>query len=139
MSIDTLGEAENLHWRIIATCSCKVREELSLRSLVWTRGRAFPLAGLAERLRCPVCGGRDIRVTFDVPTKPIRSPFEAPRFKVEILDVRGNTAEVIAEVRKLDDAIAIFDRVVAKRPNAHVILGDKMHLIREHGRRKRDT
>src|SRR5581483_10653705 len=27
------------------------------------------------RLRCPVRSGRDIRVTFDVPTKPIQSPF----------------------------------------------------------------
>ena len=66
------------------------------------------------------------------------SPFEAPRYKIEVLDVRGKCAEVAAHVRKLDDAIAIFDGVVAKRHNAHVVLGDKMHLIREHGRRKRD-
>jgi hypothetical protein len=37
---------------------CGLRAELDMQILVCTRGRAFPLARLAERLRCPRCGSR---------------------------------------------------------------------------------
>ena len=36
------------------------RKELDLETLVWTRGRAFPLSRLEARLGCPRCGSRDI-------------------------------------------------------------------------------
>jgi hypothetical protein len=77
MGVETLGEAFNLSWRIHMRClddgreglkhkrRCDFRAELDLETLVCTRGRAFPLAGLASRLRCPRCGCRQIAVMFD--------------------------------------------------------------------------
>ena len=37
------------------------------QTLVCTRGRAFPLAQLRERLHCPRCGSREVVVLFDPP------------------------------------------------------------------------
>ena len=34
------------------------RAELDMETLVWTRGRSFPLSRLETRLRCPMCGSR---------------------------------------------------------------------------------
>jgi len=36
---------------------CSYRRELDIETLVWTRGRAFPLSRLESRLR-PRCGSR---------------------------------------------------------------------------------
>jgi len=44
----------------------KVRE-LDMETLVCTRCRGFPLARLAERLRCPRCGCRKVAVIFEPP------------------------------------------------------------------------
>jgi len=33
---------------------CRYRAELDMETLVWTRGRAFPLSRLESRLRCPL-------------------------------------------------------------------------------------
>ena len=41
--------------------------ELQLQTLVWTRGRDFPLARLESRLKCPRCGSRRVRLAFSVP------------------------------------------------------------------------
>jgi hypothetical protein len=80
MAVETLGQAYSLGWRIKARCAWgprdgmkRVREcvygaELDLQTLVWTRGRDFPLDMLASRLRCPRCGSRRVRVMFDPPT-----------------------------------------------------------------------
>lgn len=80
MTVETLGQAYSLGWRIKARCAWgprdgmkRVREcvyggELDLQTLVWTRGRDFPLDMLASRLRCPRCGSRRVRVMFDPPT-----------------------------------------------------------------------
>jgi hypothetical protein len=43
---------------------CVYRAELDM---VWTRGRSFPLSRLETRLRCPMCGSRDVRLIFTVP------------------------------------------------------------------------
>lgn len=84
MSIETLGEAWNFGWRLTARCAagsedgmhrhreCVYRAELDLETLVCTRGRAFPLAKLASRLKCPRCGSRDIAILFDIPKQPVR-------------------------------------------------------------------
>ena len=70
MPVETLGEALSYGWHITARCAagkqegmkrhpeCRYREELDLRTLVWTEGRAFPLSRLETRLRCPRCGSR---------------------------------------------------------------------------------
>lgn len=54
--------------------------ELDLATLVWTRGRNFPLGMLESRLRCPKCGSRRVRVAFNIP---------APEVTVGLRD-RGN-------------------------------------------------
>jgi len=41
---------------------------LDLKTLVWTRGRTFPLSSLESRRRRPKCGSRNIVVLFYPPT-----------------------------------------------------------------------
>ncbi|RVH56263.1 hypothetical protein CN213_16075 [Sinorhizobium meliloti] len=77
--IETLGEAHNAGWQLVARCrrgkvdhghsarECHWRYELDMMTLVATRGRDFPLIRLAERLRCPRCGNRNITVVFSAP------------------------------------------------------------------------
>jgi hypothetical protein len=48
-----------------------VRGELDLRTLVWTRGAAFPITSLETRLKCPLCGSRRVAVIFDLPKQPV--------------------------------------------------------------------
>jgi hypothetical protein len=52
---------------------CTHSAELDLRTLVWTRGAAFPLADLSSRLKCPRCGSRSVSILFTVPTEPRRT------------------------------------------------------------------
>lgn len=85
MSVETLGEAYTLGWRVHMRCAhdgregmksrreCGFRYELDMATLVCTRGRAFPLARLAERLRCPRCGCRHVAVMFAPPAQPARA------------------------------------------------------------------
>ena len=47
---------------------CGYRKYLDLETLVCTRGRDFPLARIAERLRCPRCGCRRVAVMFGPPS-----------------------------------------------------------------------
>ena len=73
------GEALSYGWRVTARCAhgkrdgmksikeCVYRAELDMETLVWTRGRSFPLSRLETRLRCPMCGSRDVRLIFTVP------------------------------------------------------------------------
>lgn len=85
MSVNTLGEAWKLGWRVRARCYwtepgrkgrtryvwCDTIIELDMTTLIWTRGEAFPINLLAQRLRCPKCGRLDsVRVFFDVPNNP---------------------------------------------------------------------
>lgn len=77
--VETLGEARSYGWRIRVRCAFGKREglktvreclagaELDMDSLVWTRGKDFPLGLLAERLRCPRCGSRRVSVMFIPP------------------------------------------------------------------------
>jgi hypothetical protein len=77
-AIETLGEPYSYGWRITARCAtgkqddmvrhpeCRYRAELDMGTLVWTRGRAFPLSRLESRLRCPMCGSRDVVLMFTI-------------------------------------------------------------------------
>jgi hypothetical protein len=76
--VETLGEAFSYGWRVTARCAagkhgmhrhkeCVYRAELDLETLVWTRGRAFPLSRLESRLRSPMCGSREVVLLFSVP------------------------------------------------------------------------
>jgi hypothetical protein len=83
MSVETIGEAYQLGWRIHVRCAwgrqeamkrvreCLGKGELDLRTLIWTRGAAFPISSLESRLKCPLCGSRRVAVIFDVPTEPV--------------------------------------------------------------------
>jgi hypothetical protein len=82
VSVETLGEAWSLGWRVHMRClddgmrglkhkrECGARLELDMQTLVCTRGRDFPVARLGERLRCPRCGCRRVGVMFDPPALP---------------------------------------------------------------------
>jgi hypothetical protein len=50
-------------------CECIYSAELDIETLVWTRGRAFPLAWMQERLRCPLCGSRRVTVAYILPNE----------------------------------------------------------------------
>jgi hypothetical protein len=79
VSVETLGEAWNLSWQIHVRCldngregmthkrDCGYRKHLDLETLVCTRGRDFPIARIAQYLRCPRCGCREIAVMFSPP------------------------------------------------------------------------
>lgn len=79
MAVESIGEAWNLGWRIDMRClddgmrglkhgrECGFRTTLDMQTLVCTRGRDFPLARIAERLRCPRCGCRRVGVIFGPP------------------------------------------------------------------------
>jgi hypothetical protein len=76
MPVETLGEALQLGWRVIARCArgkqdgmhrhreCIYRAELDMKTLVRTRGLNFPLSRLESRLMCPRCGSRHIVLLF---------------------------------------------------------------------------
>jgi hypothetical protein len=86
MPIESLSEALAAGWRVHARCldgvvdntqskaTCHYKAELSLETLVWTRGRNMPLAGLRDRLMCPRCGNRRVNLIFDPPPVAKRSP-----------------------------------------------------------------
>jgi hypothetical protein len=86
MPVHTLGEAWKLGWRVRVRClwgtadphsgnkrytvECNTSTDLDLKTLVWTRGEAFPLNLLESRMRCPRCGSRTVTVLFEVPNQP---------------------------------------------------------------------
>ena len=85
MSIETLGDAYTAGWRIKVRCAHgprdgmkRVREcvhgaDLDLDTLIWTRGRDFPVARLESRMKCPRCGSRRVRLLFTVPPQTARA------------------------------------------------------------------
>jgi hypothetical protein len=81
--ITTLGEAYDARWSIRMRCRrgehrgptkidpCEFETEICLKTLVATRRRAFPIARIADRVRCPNCGDLGVVIAFDVPGSPI--------------------------------------------------------------------
>jgi hypothetical protein len=79
MTIETLGQAFSLGWRITVRCAwgkrdgmksvreCAYRYELDMETLVWTRGAAFPLSRLESCLKCPRCGSRRVVLIYQPP------------------------------------------------------------------------
>lgn len=77
--VETLGQALQAGWGIKLRCArghhrgvvkideCRYSAVLDVKTLVCTRGRAFPLARLASRMMCPNCGERQVWLTFEVP------------------------------------------------------------------------
>ena len=91
MSIETLGEAWQLGWRLRMRClrgdhigivkveKCEYQRELDLETLLCTRGHAFPLSMLASRLKCPRCRGTRITVIFEPPSTSVRAGMQGAR------------------------------------------------------------
>ena len=87
MTIETLGEAVGAGWRLTIRCAwgprdamkrrreCVAGAKLDLQTLMWTRGRDFPLSSLEARMKCPTCGSRKVRIMYDVPptTQQVRA------------------------------------------------------------------
>ena len=85
MAVETIGDAHSMGWRVIARCAhgredgahghsnrpCTYRKELDMETLVWTRGRSFPLSRLETRLRCPRCGSREVVVLYQPPSRAV--------------------------------------------------------------------
>jgi len=77
--IATIGEALDLGWRLRVSCAlgkrsgmksipeCNASIDVDLATLVWTRGRAFPIARLDSRMKCLRCGSRRVRIAFEPP------------------------------------------------------------------------
>ena len=88
MAIETIGDAYAASWRLKVRCAwgqrdgmkrvreCVYSANLDMPTLVWTRGRDFPLARLESRLKCPRCGSRRVTVAFIVPGSPIAQAAE---------------------------------------------------------------
>ena len=86
----TLGEAYDAGWRAHIKCAqgnrkgmksireCLERDELDLKTLMWTRGEAFPLERLESRMKCPCCWSRRVSVSFDTMAK-------VPRYRMVVL------------------------------------------------------
>ena len=82
--VATIGDAWDAGWRVRVRCAwgkregmksvrqCVASAELDMATLVWTRGRDMPLTHLADRLKCPRCGARRVRVFFDPPSHRAR-------------------------------------------------------------------
>lgn len=80
MTVETLGQAYSCDWQVHMRClddgmrglkhrrECGYRTDLDMKTLVATRGRDFPIGRLAQMLRCPKCGCREINVLFKPPS-----------------------------------------------------------------------
>lgn len=80
MQVETLGDALNLGVSFTMRCAqgkrsgmksipeCQFKCELDSLTLVATRGRDMPITMLKERLRCPRCGSRSLRLVFTLPS-----------------------------------------------------------------------
>jgi hypothetical protein len=91
MPVETLGQAFSFGCRVTARCAagkqdgmsrhkeCVYRAELDMATLVWTRGRGFPLSRLESRLRCPMCGSRDVVLMFVLPSERQSVSGRAPK------------------------------------------------------------
>ena len=77
--IETIGEAHDLGWKLRVYCRASRREglksirgciahiDVDLETLMWTRGRAFPVSRLDSRMKCIRCGSRRVMVALEPP------------------------------------------------------------------------
>jgi len=134
MMLRTLGEAVDAGWRVFVSCQkCRRQEELQSQTLLWRSGRAMPLDLLPVRLRCPKCGTRDVRVTYDVPTSP--TPMETDRYLIEQLDLRGAVVETLTRA-KFPAGVECFDDLVRRKPGCRFLMRDGGRVVRQWPKRK---
>ena len=79
MDFESLGDVWQARARLYVRCakprrdglksvrSCGEQIELDIRTMLWTRGRAFPISTLSSRMRCPKCGSREVTVRLTLP------------------------------------------------------------------------
>lgn len=77
--IATLGEAHDLGWQLRVYYrggkgeamkkhrGCTAYINMDVATLVWTRGRDFPISNLDSRMRCPRCRSRRVMIAFQPP------------------------------------------------------------------------
>lgn len=134
MPIDTLGAAYKAHWKMHVSCpGCDLRERVDMRALLWTRGAACLLEVLRDRLKCPRCGGRTVKVTWETPTGPGASKdlVAVPdRYWIQQLDVRGDVVETLKRDR-FDAAVRTWERQVQRHRGGRVIMRDGARVVRE--------
>ncbi len=88
MELENLGQAWDAGYQMRARCdwgkrreglksvrACGMRYELDVQTMLWTRGRDFPVSALSSRLKCPWCGSRFVAVTL-IP--PVGAPSSMP-------------------------------------------------------------
>lgn len=80
MDIETLNDAWGHGVRLAMRCAhgprdglkhrreCNFSADLDVLTLLCTRGPNFPVGRLAERLMCPRCGSRQVRILMGLPT-----------------------------------------------------------------------
>ena len=136
MRADTLGKAYQSGWRVRVRCAqgkrsgmksireCLCDAELDMASLVWTRGRNFPIAMLAERLQCPKCGSRRVSTMFFPPARRDAGEASAAGASPAVRDPIGRV-----EQRGPDDRL---ERVLATASSLAVAEGAFAAAIRAH-------
>ena len=79
MQIENLADVWEAGGRLYARCekprheglksvrACGNQYELDMRTMLWTRGGAFPISMLSSRMRCPICGTRQVSVRLSLP------------------------------------------------------------------------
>ena len=80
--IETIGQAYDAGWKLRVRCARR-REglkskqacptsgmRLDLETMLWTHGRACPIAWLNGRLRCPVCSSKQVLLLWVEPPAP---------------------------------------------------------------------
>ena len=86
MAIETLGEACSQGWRVTVRCAygrsegprsqssreCNYRKELDMETLVWTRGRAFPLSSGFTTSMMPSTGIKATSATISPAARQVR-------------------------------------------------------------------
>jgi hypothetical protein len=91
MDIENLWNVWEAGGRLYARCEkprreglksvrpCSNQYELDVRTLLWTRGRAFPISMLSSRMRCPKCGAREVSVRLSLPGAVLEAQAKARR------------------------------------------------------------
>ena len=87
--IETIGEAHDFGWKLRVYCRASRQQELKsirgciaaidmdISTLVWTRGRAFPLSRLDSRMKCIRCGTRQVSIALEPPPAAARQRVRA--------------------------------------------------------------
>jgi hypothetical protein len=91
MEIENLGDVWEAGDRFYARCEkprreglksvrpCSNQYELDVRTMLWTRGRAFPVSMLSSRMRCLKCGAREVSVRLSLPGSVLKAQGKAAR------------------------------------------------------------